>query len=100
MRKIYISGNKNIKTKAFHGNFFSGGLLKKTNEMGFKSLFKAKKFIAERYTEDKERVIEKYNELGFRDAIIVQDSVVDNGDNTVDIYLGIEEGDRYYVRDI
>ncbi|MBP5523539.1 MAG: outer membrane protein assembly factor BamA [Bacteroidaceae bacterium] len=100
VRKIYISGNKNIKTKAFHGNFFSGGLLKKTNEMGFKSLFKAKKFIAERYTEDKERVIEKYNELGFRDAIIVQDSVVDNGDNTVDIYLGVEEGDRYYVRDI
>ncbi len=100
VRKIYISGNKNIKTRAFHGNFFSGGLLKKTNEMGFKSLFKAKKFVAERYAADKERVIEKYNELGFRDAVIVQDSVVDNGDNTVDIYLGVEEGDRYYVRDI
>jgi len=100
VRKIYITGNNHIKTKKFHGNFFSGGLLKKTNEKGFKSLFKAKKFIEERYAEDKERVIEKYNELGFRDAAIVKDSIVDNGDNTVDIYLGIEEGDRYYVRDI
>ena len=100
VRKIYITGNNNIKTSKFHGNFFSGGLLKKTNEKGFKSLFKAKKFIEERYAEDKERVIDKYNELGFRDAAIVKDSIVDNGDNTVDIYLGIEEGDRYYVRDI
>jgi len=100
VRKIYITGNNNIKTKKFHGNFFSGGLLKKTNEKGFKSLFKAKKFIAEKYAEDKERVIEKYNELGYRDANIVQDSVVDNGDNTVDVYLGIEEGDKYYVRNI
>lgn len=100
VRKIYISGNNHIKTSKFHGGFFSGGLLKKTNEKGFKSLFKAKKFIEERYAEDKERIIEKYNELGFRDATIVKDSIVDNGDNTVDIYLGIEEGDRYYVRDI
>jgi outer membrane protein insertion porin family len=100
VRKIYITGNDHIKTKKFHGGFFSGGLLKKTNEKGFKSLFKKKKFIAENYAEDKERVIEKYNELGYRDANIVKDSVVDNGDNTVDIYLGIEEGHQYYVRNI
>lgn len=100
IRKIHLSGNQHIKDRKFHGNFFSGGLLKKTNEKGLKSLLKAKKFIAEKYAEDKERVIEKYNELGYRDAAIVKDSVVDNGDNTVDIYLGIEEGDRYYVRGI
>ena len=100
VRKIYITGNDHIKTKKFHGNFFSGGILKKTNEKGFKSLFKKTKFIAENYAEDKERVIERYNELGYRDANIVQDSVADNGDNTVDVYLGIEEGNQYYVRNI
>ena len=97
VRKIHITGNEHIKTKKFHGGFFSGGLLKKTNEMGFKSLFKKKKFITENYAEDKERVIEKYNELGYRDANIVQDSIVDNGDNTVDVYLGIDEGNQYYL---
>ena len=44
--------------------------------------------------------IEKYNELGFRDAQIVADSVVDLGNNLVDVYIDIEEGDKYYVRNI
>ena len=100
VRKIYITGNEHIARKKFDGGFFSGGLLKKTNEKGFKSLFKAKKFIAEKYEEDKARVIEKYNELGYRDAIIVADSVVDAGDNLVDVYLHLDEGQKYYVRNI
>ena len=100
VNKIHITGNDNIPRKKFTGNFFSGGLLKKTNEKGFKSLFKTKKFIEEKYEEDKERVIEKYNELGFRDAQIVADSVVDLGNNLVDVYIHIDEGQRYYIRDI
>ena len=100
VNKIFITGNKNLATKKFHGGFFSGGLLKKTNEKGFKSLFKAKKFIKEKYEEDKERVIEKYNELGYRDAYIYADSVVDIGNNLVNVYLHIDEGIKYYVRDI
>ena len=100
VRKIYITGNEHIARKKFDGGFFSGGLLKKTNEKGFKSLFKAKKFIAEKYEEDKARVIEKYNELGFRDAMIVADSVVDAGDNLVDVYIHLDEGQKYYVRNI
>ena len=100
VNKIHITGNDHIPTKKFHGGFFSGGLLKKTNEKGFKSFFKAKKFVDERYEADKDRVIDKYNELGYRDANIYADSVVDMGNNLVDVYLHIDEGDRYYVRDI
>ena len=100
VRKIYITGNKNLATKKFHGGFFSGGLLKKTNEKGFKSFFKTKKFIQQKYEEDKDRVIEKYNELGYRDAYIYADSVVNSGENLVDVYLHIDEGDKYYVRNI
>ena len=94
VRHIYITGNDHIKRKKFMGGFFGGGLLKKTNEKGFKSFFKTQKFIEEKYAEDKERVIEKYNELGFRDAEIVADSVVDVGDNLVDVYIDISEGQR------
>ena len=100
VHKIYITGNDHIKTRKFHGNFFSGGLLKKTNEKGFKSLFKTQKFVDEKYAEDKDRVIEKYNELGYRDAQIVADSVVPAGENLVDVYIHIDEGQRYYVRNI
>ncbi len=100
VNKIYITGNNNIARKKFTGNLFSGGLLKKTNERGWKSLFKAKKFIADKYEEDKERIIEKYNELGFRDAYIKADSVVSAGENLVDVYIHIDEGQKYYLRHI
>ena len=100
IQKIHITGNEHIKRKKFVGGFFGGGLLKKTNEKGFKSLFKTKKFITEKYNEDKDRIIEKYNELGYRDAQIVSDSVVDLGNNLVDVYINIDEGQRYYVRNI
>ena len=100
VHKIYITGNEHIKRSKFDGNLFSGGLLKKTNEKGLKSIFKTQKFVEEKYIEDKERVIEKYNELGYRDANIYADSVVDLGDNTVDVYLHIDEGGKYYVRNI
>lgn len=100
VRKIYITGNDNIKRSKFDGHFFSGGLLKNTNEKGFKSIFKKQKFIQEKFEEDKDKVIEKYNELGYRDANILADSVIDNGDNTVDVYLHIDEGQKYYIRNI
>lgn len=100
VHKIYITGNDNIKRKKFDGNFFSGGLLKNTNEKGFKSLFKKQKFVADKFKEDKDKVIEKYNELGYRDANIYADSVIDLGDNTVDVYLHIDEGQKYYIRNI
>lgn len=97
---IYITGNNAIPRKKFMGGFFSGGILKKTNEKGFKSLLKAKKFVDTKYAEDKDRVIEKYNELGYRDAIIVADSVVDLGNNLVDVYIDIDEGQKYYLRNV
>ncbi len=100
VNQIHITGNDHLATKKFHGGFFSGGLLKKTNEKGFKSFFKTKKFVTEKFEEDKDRVIQKYNEMGYRDANIYADSIVDMGNNVVDVYLHIDEGDKYYIRSV
>ena len=59
-----------------------------------------KKFIEEKYEEDKQHIIDKYNELGYRDAQIVVDSVSPYDDRTVDVYMKIEEGDKYYLRNV
>ncbi len=76
-------------------------LMKKTNEKGkWENFFRTKKYIEEKYEEDKERIIEKYNELGYRDAIIVIDSVTNFNEKAVDIYIHIEEGDKYFVRNL
>ncbi len=76
-------------------------VMKKTNEKGkLLNLFRTKKFINEKFEEDKQLIIDKYNELGYRDAMIVKDSVVAHDDKTVDIYMEIEEGDKYYLRNV
>ena len=97
---IYITGNDHLSRRKIVGGPFGGGLLKKTHENKFANLVRSKKFVTEKYKEDKDRIIEKYNELGYRDAQIIADSVVDLGNNTVDVYLHLDEGQKYYVRNI
>lgn len=63
-------------------------------------IFKASKFIEEDYEADKENLISKYNELGYRDARIIRDSISKNPDNTISIDLWVEEGPKYYIRNI
>jgi len=74
--------------------------MKNTKEKKWWRLFKTSKFIRSNYEEDKKRIIEKYNEKGFRDARIVKDSVWDYSDKLVSIKMTISEGRRYYFGDI
>ena len=95
VHKITIVGNEALKTRKIHK------VMKKTNEKGkIKNFFKAKKFVTENYEADKEAIIEKYNELGYRDAQILVDSVTNFDDKTVDIYIELEEGQKYYLRNV
>lgn len=95
VHQISIEGNTALSDKRIKR------AMKKTNEKNkLVNIFKAKKFINERYEEDKDNIIAKYNELGYRDAAILEDSVVNFDDQTVDIYLSVEEGDKYYLRNI
>jgi outer membrane protein insertion porin family len=76
-------------------------VMKKTNEKNkFANIFRAKKFIEEKYEEDKQLIIDKYNELGYRDARIVTDSVTNYDNRTVDVFIRVDEGEKYYVRNI
>ncbi len=74
-------------------------VMKKTNDKKPKNFFLTKKFQEDLYEKDKISVLEKYNELGYRDAIIVRDTVIKNeNDNTVKVELWIEEGNKYHIR--
>ena len=93
---IYLTGN----TALTHNKI--NQVMKKTNDNNIMNLFRTKKFVTEEYEKDKQAVIAKYNELGYRDAYIVADSVVPAPDDPtrVDVYMTISEGDKYYFRDI
>jgi outer membrane protein insertion porin family len=63
-------------------------------------LFKGAKYLEEDYNTDKQVIVEKYNELGYRDARILYDSVYRVGDKYVNIDIIIDEGEKYYFRNI
>ncbi|MDE6337532.1 MAG: outer membrane protein assembly factor BamA, partial [Muribaculaceae bacterium] len=95
VHKIYIGGNEVLSDRKVKN------AMKKTNENGnLLNLFKQKKFVDTDYADDKNRIIQKYNELGYRDARIISDSVVRYDDNEVDVYIDVEEGKKYYISDI
>lgn len=95
VHKIYLNGNQVLSDRKLKN------VMKKTNENGdILNLFKQKKFVDSDYADDKVRIIDKYNELGYRDAEIVSDSIVKFDDKEIDIYLTVDEGDRYYIKDI
>ena len=95
VNQINIDGNTILSDKKLKR------VMKKTNEKNkLVNLFRTKKFIEDKYEEDKQLIIDKYNELGYRDAQIVVDSITPFDDRTVDVYMRIEEGNKYYLRNI
>ena len=99
INRIYIEGAGELPEKKVKY------AMKKTREKTrfdniIYTLFRSKKFTKENYDEDKDKIISFYNEHGYRDARIVKDSVVPFDDKTVDIYITVEEGKKYHIRDI
>ena len=98
---IYVTGNDNLSEKKIKGNLIKKGVLKTIHESrSMAGWFRNKKFVEKKYKEAKDNLLDKYAQLGFRDAYIVSDSVVSYDDRTVDVYLNVEEGMKYYIRNI
>ncbi len=95
VHKIYVNGNEVLSDRAIRRT------MKKTNENNdILKIFSQKKFVESDYQDDLNRILERYNELGYRDARIVADSVVPYSENRVDVYITVDEGQKYYIRDI
>jgi len=81
---VFAISNKKVKKS-----------MKDTKVKNWWRIFKVSKFIDNNYTNDKEKLIEKYNEVGYRDARITKDTTYLNNDNTLSIEITIEEGEPY-----
>ena len=101
VRNIIIEGNKALSSSKIKGGLLKKGAFAKIHEAGkLSSFLKAKKFTPERWATDKKNLIEKYNEYGYRDATLLKDSVWNVDPKHVDIYVKIDEGQKYYLRNI
>ena len=81
---VYAINNRKVKKS-----------MKETKAKNWWRIFKVSKFIDENYIDDKEKLIAKYNEVGYRDARITSDTTYLNEDNTLTIEMNIEEGVPY-----
>ena len=104
---IQVKKNKRVKIRQinFHGNELLTDnklrrSLKETKQKRIWHIFKSSKFIKEDYEADIDKVIAKYNELGFRDARFIKDSVTKNNNRSISLDIWVYEGKKFFFRDI
>jgi outer membrane protein insertion porin family len=92
---------KDIKNTLFYTDSASSEDAKNFINKNFKlNFFNGSKYIPKEYRNDKESVINFYQSKGFRDAKIVADSIYDFGEDKINIDIALEEGVKYYYRNI
>ncbi len=92
IKEIDFIGNTSVKDRKLRKK------MKETTTV--RRIFKKSKFIRDDYANDKTKVIQYYNTIGFRDAQIVSDSIWRNEKGKLMIRINVEEGNRYYFRNI
>lgn len=92
---INFVGNEQLVDKKLKKSF------KNTKEKKIYRVFKASKFVKDKYKEDLGNLVSKYKEKGYRDARVVTESVIYNKEtNKINIDINVEEGKKYYFGDI
>ena len=75
--------------------------MKDTKQIKHLNVFKQSKLVEDKYEDDLKNIVEKYKTLGYRDARVVGDTITWNrGDNTLDINIAIDEGNKYHYRSL
>ena len=94
IKTITFEGNEHVKTQKLR---FA---MKKTKDKHILNFFSSKKFNEKEYPNDKQLLIEKLQEKGFYDARIVRDTVYQIDAKHLHIDIQLEEGRKYYFRNI
>ena len=94
IKDINIYGNQNLEDQAVRK------AMKETKRKRPWNIFKGSKLKEKDYEDDLDLIIEKYNSKGYRDARVTKDSIYQVSDDRIAIDIHIEEGNKYYFRDI
>ncbi|NIJ43784.1 outer membrane protein insertion porin family [Wenyingzhuangia heitensis] len=95
IKEIVIVGNEQFEDKDVRK------ALKDTKRKFWGRFWKRSKYVEDAFEEDKKKLIDKYRRKGFRDARILSDSISWNeGKNTINLHIELEEGIKYFYKDI
>lgn len=104
--KINIEKGKKIRINdvLFAGNIHISAAklrrgMKETKRVNW-NIFKPSKFIESEYENDKQSIIEAYLGKGYRDVRILSDSIFFVTPDRINLVIHVEEGHRYYFRNI
>jgi len=93
--EIFFTGVEDFKPKVLRRK------MKDTKKVNI-NIFKASKLVSDAFKEDKRLLVAFFNENGYRDAKVLSDSVtfVEGSDKLLNLYINIEEGNKYHFGDI
>ena len=94
IHSIDFLGNNEIPSKKLKRK------MKNTKENPWWSIFTTSKYIEESYIEDKQKMINYYIEQGYKDARVLKDTIARYGKKHINISIQVEEGNKYYYRNI
>ena len=91
--KITFEGNEAISDAKLRGS------MKKIHQKSI-NFFRNSKLKSKELEEDKENIIDYYNSKGYRNAAILSDSVYAIKDNRIGLVFRVEEGNKFYYRNV
>ncbi len=94
IKDINFEGNKAFSEKKLRKS------LKKTKQAMFGRFWKKSKYIEADFNDDLENIVVSYSEKGYRDARVIDHSLIYNKDNTISLDIKVEEGKKYIFGDI
>ncbi len=92
IQNITFTGNESVKVRKLRKQ------MEKTKRKA--RIFSSSKLVEKEYEEDKKKIIKYYNKIGYRDARILEDSVWRDSKGKLKVHLDLNEGKRYYFRDL
>ena len=105
---LSINVDKKDKVKIanidFVGNeFFKSSKLRsklKSTKVRNLNIFRASKYIDDKFIEDKQKLTTFYNDNGFKDFTILSDSLYPVSENRIGLKIRIYEGKQYFLRNV
>jgi len=99
--RIADADAESVKNSIFHTDTVSKDDAKNYINQNLKlNFFSGSKYIPKEYRNDKNNIINFYNSKGFRDAKILDDSVYSFSEDKINIDIAVEEGRKYFYRNI
>ena len=98
----YSDKNNSLSFKEYlkENGYLSPSKTKEVVDPYFRFKLSSAKFNDKKYAEDKNKILDYYNSLGYRDAVIVADTQYYNNKGDMNVAIKLQEGHKYYFGNI